>query len=352
MKYTKKQRIREKSLLRKRRRELKVKRRLRIRRSCRKRLRHHRPRNYRNFQSSAPIETSFTVPNDFSISNNVDGVMNFINFVYSSIKRTNGSQIVSFEMDSVTNIDNMAISILLALVNSISRRKCFVKGTSPINNTARDIFCESGFYEHVEMIQGKRPTRRNTNNLMIEAGTNQTKNKMVGREIRKAMLALTGKSCAYQPVYSIIQEICGNSVEHANTEQMNKNWLISVFYEDNTIKFSMVDIGKGILGTLRKKTSQKFRDAIQLKDGVDMLRGAFTKQYQSATWDINRNKGLPKINDYQEKGFIGNLMVVTNNILLDFSGDNSHEIKTNFKGTFYTWTLTIENINKWKTRIK
>jgi len=352
MNSRKRQHIREKSFLRKIRRENKVRKRLRIRRSTRKRLRHHRHRNINNFQRTPPLETTFTVPNNFSISTNVDGVMTFINYVYTTVNRISGNQIASFDMNNVVYIDNMAISILLALVNSISRKKCFVKGSSPINEHAREIFKESGFFEHVEMILGKRPTRKNANNLMIEAGTNQTKNKMVGQEIRKAMFFLTGKSCPYQPVYSIIQEICGNSVEHANTELMNKNWLISVFYEGESIIFTMVDIGKGILGTLRKKTSQKFRDAIHFKDGVDMLRGAFTKQYQSATWDINRNKGLPKINDYQEKGYIGNLMVVTNNILLDFNGDKSHEIKTNFRGTFYTWTLTKDNINKWKTRIK
>lgn len=329
-----------------------MRRRLRIRRSLRRRIKRHRPRNGSLYQHPTPVRTTYQLPIDFSVKSNIDGVITFVNFVYSTTIKTNGHQVADFDMSPVRHIDNMAISILLALVNSISRKKCFVTGNSPLEEKSRETFLESGFFEHVEIMQGKQPVRKEKNNLMIEAGTSQTKNKLVGKEIRKAMLLLTGKSSAYQPVYSIIQEICGNSVEHANQEVVNKNWLISVFYEDGSIVFTMVDIGKGILGTLRKKTSQKVRDAIQFKNGIEMLHGAFTKKYQSATWDINRNKGLPKINDYQEKGYIGNLMVVTNNVLLDFTGQNSHEIKTNFRGTFYMWTLSNENIEKWKTRIK
>lgn len=325
---------------------------MRIRRSCRIRVKHHRPRTGPHYQHVPPLETIFNVPVDFSVTSNVDGVMTFINYVYQTIQKISGAQVATFDLSAVKHIDNLAISILLALVNSISRKKCFVKGDSPLDEVARETFINSGFFEHVEMIQGKKPNRKNDNNLMIEAGTDQTKNKVVGNEIRKAMKYLTGKATPYRPAYSVIQEICCNSVEHANKETINKNWLVSVFYEDNKIVFTMVDIGKGILGTLKKKMSQKVRDIVKFKDEVAMLYGAFTKQYQSSTWDINRNKGLPKIQDYHENGFISHLTVVTNNVILNFDRIGSHIIKTNFKGTFYTWTITKENITKWNNRIK
>lgn len=348
----KQQQLKALSSIRKRRRENKVRKKMRIKRSCRVRVKYHRPRTGTHYQHLPPLETTFNVPVDFSVTSNVDGVMTFINYVYQTIQRVSGAQVATFDLSAVKHIDNMAISILLALVNSISRKKCFVKGDSPVNRTARETFINSGFFEHVELIQGKRPNRKNDNNLMIEAGTDQTKNHVVGSEIRKAMKYLTGKASPYRPAYSVIQEICCNSVEHANKETINKNWLISVFYENNKIVFTMVDIGKGILGTLKKKMSQKFRDFVKFKDEVDMLYGAFTKQYQSATWDINRNKGLPKIQDYHESGFISNLKVVTNNVVLNFDGIGSHVIRANFKGTFYTWTISKENIIKWNNRIK
>lgn len=352
MKSRKQTYLQAKSLLRQRRREIKVRRKLNLRRSRRKRVKYHRQRNSQTYQDVMPLEMSFDVPTIFSINANVDGVMSFINYVYASVSREHGSKIVNFNLSNVITIDNEAISILLALINTITRKRCFVKGDSPIEERAQAIFADSGFFEHVQILQGHIPSRANEMNLMIEAGTDHTKNKLVGMEIRKAMKELTGTYRPYQPVYSVIQEICGNSVEHANETTVNKNWLISVFYGKKCVTFTMVDIGKGILGTLRKKTSQKVKDFVQFRNEVETLRGAFTRRYQSNTWEINRNKGLPKINDYQEKGYISNLRVVSNNVMLDFGGSASHQLKTNFRGTFYTWTLTVEDIHKWNTRIK
>lgn len=346
-------RLRELSFLRKRRRENEAKKRLRIKRSQRLRVKRQRQRNGSNYYAQVPQSIIFDLPTIFSFHNNADGLMWFVNNVYNVVNKDEARKIVDFNLSDVQYIDNEAISLLLALTNAIAKKKCWVKGNAPKNDSARKIFINSGFYDHVgSLLKRNIDKGEKSGNLMIEAGTARTKNNLVGAEIRKAMKYLTGKAIPYRPAYSIIQEICGNSVEHANENEMNKNWLISVFYENSVVIFTMVDIGKGILGTLKKKISQTIRDTAMFSDNVATLRGAFTKRYQSSTWEENRNKGLPKINDYQEKGYISNLLVITNNVYLDLEGNTSHQMKTNFRGTFYTWTLNQENIQKWEKRLK
>ena len=52
----------------------------------------------------------------------------------------------------------------------------------------------------------------------MNRGFDKTDNAATAREIRKAVEHLTGSAQNYKPIYSIAQEICANSVEHANEE--------------------------------------------------------------------------------------------------------------------------------------
>ena len=80
-----------------------------------------------------------------------------------------------------------------------------------------------------------------------------------------------------------IQEMCANSIEHANSDKRKKNWLFAVYYDVDKVIFTMTDIGEGILSTLKKKAVQLFQDAISFKDEVLTLDGIFDKKYQSST---------------------------------------------------------------------
>jgi len=83
------------------------------------------------------------------------------------------------------------------------------------------------------------------------------------------------------------------------------------------------------------------------------LVNAFEKQYESRTQDPNRNKGLPKIYKVSSEKYIKNLIVVTNNVLLNFDEpEKSKILKNTFKGTFYYWILNKECIEKWEKRFE
>jgi anti-sigma regulatory factor (Ser/Thr protein kinase) len=100
-------------------------------------------------------------------------------------------------------------------------------------------------------LKGNKIETKEHKSMMVNRGFDKTSNSMVGTEIKKVVKHLTGEENTYRPVFSMVQEMCANSIEHANEE--NKNWLFSVYYQDiETVCFTMTDIGHGILETLRK----------------------------------------------------------------------------------------------------
>ena len=196
------------------------------------------------------------------------------------------------------------------------------------------------------------PFSRKNKNLILNRGFDKTDNAATAKEIRKAVEHITGKQGYFKPIYSIAQEICANSVEHANEKIYKKNWLFSSSYLNDEVVFTMTDIGDGILKTLKRKLMKQIQDGL-FKDSVDVLVNAFEKQYESRTQDPNRNKGLPKIYKVSSEKYIKNLIVVTNNVFLDFDNpEKSKMLRNTFKGTFYYWILNKECIEKWEKRLE
>lgn len=283
---------------------------------------------------------------DFTILEHPENVLEVLNRTTNQIGNNTNVQ-VEFDLSAIKKVDIGAIAMLLTKVNELSRDKIKTFGNLPDDEKCKKFFFDSGFLKHMKDLNGNL-FLINNNNLLINRGFDKTSNKKVGEEIKKAVNHLTGEYQTYRPVYSLIQEMCANSIEHAN--EQNKNWLLGIFYEQDRVNFAMIDIGKGILGTLRKKAHQLFIDNFGKTD-VEVLDGVFEKKYQSATLDKNRNKGLPKIRKASTENYVENLVVITNNVFLDFTNqDKSRLLNKKLQGTFYYWELTKESIEKWKSR--
>jgi len=286
---------------------------------------------------------------DFSLLEFPENILSFVNEIEdATLKRK--YKIVILDMSEVINIDIGCISILLSKINKLTQKNIQTICNLPTDNDCKRMFFESGFSDHMRDLQGRKIVySRMNNNLMVNRGFDKTSNEKVGIAIRKSVEHLTGAEESFRPLYSIAQEMCANSIEHAN--EHNKNWLFSVWYKDEmNVCFAMTDIGSGILGTLKRKFSQKIKELV-LKDHKEILIRAFEKKYSSVTNDINRNKGLPKIKSISDERYINNLVVITNNVLIDFSDDtNSKILNKKFNGTFYYWELNKKCIEIWKNR--
>lgn len=321
----------------------------RIKRAQRKREKYKRQRV--NISYNQRLERTLFAPQRFSLLEDPEEVIGFINQIDELYTKTPNVKSVKFELRDITSIDIGAICLLLSKLNELSKRKINNWGTFPKNSECQKIIRESGFLDRMSEMGSGKPFIRHNDNLILNRGFDKTDNAATAREIRKAVKYLTGKENNYKPIYSISQEICANSVEHGNEDTYKKNWLFTTSYQSDQVIFTMTDIGEGILSTLRRKFLKQIQESF--KEPIDILLNAFEKQYESRTKDPNRNKGLPKIYKTSSKKYIENLIVITNNVLLNFDNlGKSKILKKKFKGTFYLWILNKKCIERWERRFE
>lgn len=309
----------------------------------RKRIR--MPRETSNIKQYRRPHYDLHLDSDFRIIENPKIVVKQLNDILTVRKGNAKSIQLNLDLRQVTHFDLGALTCLLSTLRFTTN----YIGNHPFDPDCRRFFEESGFLSLMQDINGHKFEVKNANNLMFEKGVDKTSNARVGLEIKKAVKYLTGKESTFPPVYSIIQEICPNSIEHANKDTKRINWMMGIQYEGDKVCFAMADKGYGILKTIKKTTSQKVLDS--LKNDTNILMSAFGKKYQSQTNDDNRNKGLPRIKDVVDSGFVQNMTVITNNTLLNLSDDSkSMSLGLNFGGTFYYWEITKDTYNKWNSR--
>lgn len=344
--------LRELRFNRKRKREKEVRKRLNIERAKRKKDVSQRQNSKQEYRTQrVKPEEAILMGTQFSMLSTPVQVLKDIQKISTITNKYGDNCRYKIDLSQITDIDIGAVCLLLSKINELGSRNIYIWGNLPENEDCSNFIYNSGFLDHMNDLQGRRfPKNENNKNLLIKRGFDRTGNSIVGKEIKKVVKHLTGEEESFRPVFSMVQEMCANSIEHANKDTGRKNWLFAIYYEVDRVVFTMTDIGQGILSTLRKKANQILVDTLRRND-VDVLDRAFEKKYQSATSDKNRNKGLPKIKKINDEHYVDNLIVITNNVLLNFNDEKKSEIlETKFYGTFYYWELTKNCIDRWKNR--
>lgn len=282
-------------------------------------------------------------PSDFRITN-INRLIKFLQETEDFCKK-NKVNILKVNLDNVVLIDMYAISLMLSVLNKLSCRNIKYWGTYPKNQKCKQYIIDSGFLDVVKT-NIKKPENCKKGNQIYMVGKDCVDSNRIGTSVRDSMKHIVGSQEVYPPVYDNICEISANSVEHANRYTEEKNWLVSISIEGDKLHYILTDTGLGILATLRKRASEKFKDYFSKNDS-DVLKGVFLKSYQSMTGEINRHKGLPIIYESFEEGFISDLQVLTNKVLYDFETKKSIALDKGFKGVLYSWTVSMKNYNKW-----
>lgn len=333
--------MRQAAIMRKRRRE---KRRIiafHIRRDCRK-SGQTRKSQYSQFGARPYLDVF--APTNFTIQN-LENVLVFLQNTERQCKNSNSKVVLKVNLNDIVEIDSYAICFLLSMLNRMSHKNISYWGTYPDHQEAKDYIIESGFLNLVKS-NIKRPSNNRFVNRIFMIGKENVDSHRIGKAVRDSMAFITGREECYPPVYENILEICANSVEHGNVNTQDKNWLVSISFEEGKVHYILVDTGVGILATLKKKFSQKVKDAT-IRADTQILCSAFRKEYQSATGEINRHKGLPIIYESFTEGYVSDLIVVTNKVYYDFGRGISRELKYGYSGVLYSWTISKSNYDKW-----
>ena len=295
------------------------------------------------------------IGDSLSIFHDTGNVIRIVNLLENrSVSNKGVIKNLHLDLQKINEVDIGALSFLLAKVNEINKnRKVIISGLLPINPLCKNYIKESGFLDYMIDLAGNKFERRSPN-FILRIGGKYTDNEKVGILIKKSIKTILGYESHYEPVFSIVQEMCGNSVEHANRKY--KNWLFAVSFEldengvTQNIIYTMTDVGYGILSTINKKW-KVILEKLKLNKNTDILLRAFERKYGSSTDEPNRNRGLPLIKHRFEKNQILDLKVITNDVFLDFANhENSKVLKSDLTGTFYYWKINKDCIDKWKKK--
>lgn len=277
----------------------------------------------------------------------VNVIVNTVKTKVDSVNDTTRS--VHLDMSEVIEIDSAGINVFLTLANYLASKGIKVTGVLPSDEKATEKIVRSGF---LKMVTTKRSVPQTVDHIFILSGNDRTNQQEIGAEIRQICKTLLGEEQTYPPLYDTLGEIAANSVEHANTVIVDKNWFMSVHYEDDYAVIQMADIGEGILGTLKLLLKQEILSAITFQQSHETLQKLFEGQYQSCTLEPNRNNGLPDMLQRFKESYIDNVIVITNEAAYDFSGKYSRKLNNPFPGTFYSIRISKSNIQQWQNRLK
>jgi hypothetical protein len=284
----------------------------------------------------------------FELLVNTKEVIDYISVLKSYKKVNHIVKTIFIDLSNVVKIDIGAVSLLLSSIKELNIFAIYIKGNLPLNENAKQFIIKSGYLEHMSNLSKKlrKDIRTFTSdNLILMSGTSKSESRKIGECIKKSIEILTGTSHHYPPVYGMIQEMNGNSVEHAYRNK--KHWLLGINIDtiNNKIIFTYTDNGFGILNTMKRKFSSLINDVFKFKNDIEILNGLFDREYNSRfKQQYNRNKGLPVIKKTFVNEKVNNLLVITNDVYLHFGNKTSLKLDSTFSGTFYYWELDIETI--------
>ena len=298
-------------------------------------------REYMSLPSQDPIEA----PEDFRLMNEPGKCLAFFKRIRSkdSLYYTDGSFVLPLNLKGIQKIDYCSVSILKALMLNFKPKNINVQGSTPTNSICLNYLVDSGFFDGLLDLNNKPiHLKAKSDRILFTKGAgslSDSEDMYLINTLKKVRYYLTGEKGHCPQLRTIILEICGNSIEHS--ESFKNQWIFGVKYEDQKVIITLTDTGKGILGTLYRKLGRKFTDFVS-KTRVEILAGAFDKKYESKTLDTNRNKGLPAVKHRFENGYIKGLLVITNNVILNFENPSLSQVlneSIGFNGTIFKMEL-------------
>lgn len=290
---------------------------------------------FENLNSNPIYYQEIEAPKKFNLK--AENCDEFIVFI-SKLKRfSNSLQNVNINLENSTEMGEGAIAMLLSVLDELTRKGILIKGKKPKPGVDRDILEKSGFFKFMNgYVDNKNKSSKNT--ILRTGGTTLT-HVDLSEEIKKANETVWEYKGRNPPLRGSVFEMMRNSLDHAFKDNKSVIWHFGISHdEDNKeVKFSFVDNGRGIIKSFTDGYLNKFLNLFT--DNTDLLETAFRDGIESRTGISWRGKGLPTIFENYTDGYYTNLVVITNDVYLDFDRKIYKKLRTSFGGTYYFWKL-------------
>lgn len=320
-----------------------------LRRVRRLSLRHRRRKSLSSRKQDEIYQ--LVAPVDFRLLKNTSACVRFFNLMRSmknAISMSNGQLVQRIDLSRVKHVDFASTIMLGAIGDELKQQipSCICPGRLPIDKSCAKYFRDSGFLNSKVNAAGKPfGTSSASDSMTFERGHTKLKveeMKRITAILRHTALRLLGEERINYRHTIMIKEICANTVRWSKA--FNSQWIFGAKYEDDKVVFVALDLGCGILESLYRNYLERIRDRLFNITDEAVLEGAFDKKYQSASEERNRNLGLPSIKQTQIDGYIRDLQVLSNNVLLDFSDSSKSKVfmpnkQGAFNGTLYSWRI-------------
>lgn len=314
-----------------------------IRQNSRKRIKHRRPRYPQNTFNRSLLRT-IEIPKLFNLTSGKQQTLEF----FEICKKIN-SEICTklhFNCDDVEDIGHGAITILLSICGYLKDQGVNVSGSYPKDPKIRTTFEKAGFLKYF-IAHYSRKENIDSPNEILTRGLDKTNSKGSAKQIRGAMKTVWGKEQKNTGMQGLLIELMANTVNHAY-DKHQKGWYFAIEHDRDSrkVKFCFVDNGQGILNTVKIKLLDKIDRFVGNSSDIVMLKDAFDGKFGSRTQLSYRGRGLPAIKKNYENRIIKNLVVISNNVCLNFDSNSHEQLTTPFAGTFYYWELDQTCLNR------
>jgi hypothetical protein len=286
-------------------------------------------------KSTSPSTPILIAPKKFNLKiENCEHVLDFINDLKNVKKYTS---IINVNLKDVVEIGEGAIVMLLSVIQELNENGVRVIGDKPKDKFCNATLEKSGFFRFVKtQISNENLLSKNS---ILRTGHENSFNSELAIEIEKSMETIWGIKSRCPLLYGGVYEMIRNSCDHAFSLKSKITWHFAINHNDSikSVKYAFVDNGKGII---KSYTSGLWKNIVGVfKNNAEFLKEAFNQGIDSRTKLPWRGKGLPFIYELFEDGVIKNLVVISNNVYLDFENKIYRVLDKNYKGTYYYWEI-------------
>ncbi|CAG36561.1 hypothetical protein [Desulfotalea psychrophila] len=307
----------------------------------RNKLKLHKKANAEDFIELKP-------PSHFSIIENPNETLTFFESLESNLLNYDPIYI------NMSEISRMTVDALLYYISILQHIKTklsayILKGSFPEDEETLTLMKRSGFLRYFKTSEDNINTHRDY--VEIKSG-NIADNQVVKDICLFVMEKMKVGRVKTQKLYDIIFEMMLNTKQHAYNANTNKydNWLLFLKFnpDKSNIEFIFLDKGFGIPQTVRKNKLEiavKWFSKIGITEfsETDLVDSALKGAFRTKTEKGYRGKGLPKINQYFENGYIKSLNIISKKACI--TAENKHDLEKEIIGTLYSWKITKDSIN-------
>lgn len=298
-----------------------------------------------------------TAPSNFSLLENTEEVIAFINEVDSCYNKRKNVFII---MTDVEKIAYGAIIVLLSKLVHFKAKNIYVNGNFPKNKEATRVLQESGFIEYLYK-DFKNQNEYEFNKKICTHANKVAEPALTAQIISNVSKELWGEERRCLGVQRVFLELMQNTNNHASNIQGEKHWWTSFAHvktdNEDKICFSFIDYGVGIFTSLANKREGKFlgivdkiRNMFGNVDHAKMMEMLLHGEIHKIAKNTKNNKpyrgkGLPGIYGAMEKNDISNLQIISNDAYANVSKNKFINLNNKLEGTYVYWELNVNNNN-------